>query len=130
MADSYILLGSVAQDRGQLQEAEDWYRRSLAICEDLGNRPGMGPSYMLLGLLAEQRGQPREALQWMVRCVTLFEQFPHPAIDSALPHLARLTAPLGTGALETSWLEVTGSPLPQAVRDYINSSPPAAGQPR
>ena len=64
-----------------------------------------------------------------MRCVTLFEQFPHPATGSAPGHLARLTAQLGIDALETSWRDVTGSPLPQVVRDYINSSPPAAGQP-
>ena len=30
-----------AQDRGRLDEADDWYRKSLAINEELGNRPGM-----------------------------------------------------------------------------------------
>jgi tetratricopeptide (TPR) repeat protein len=129
MAGSYHQLGRVAHMRGRLGEAEEWYRQSLAIYEALGNRPGLATSYRLLGLLAEQRGQPNQALEWTVRCVTLFEQFPHPATGSAPGHLARLTAQLGIDALETSWRDVTGSPLPQVVRDYINSSPPAAGQP-
>ena len=207
MAGSYHQLGMIAQDRGRLEEAEDWYRKSLAIREDLGdrpgtadsyhqlgivaqhqerleeaehwyrtslairrprNRPGMAASYhqlgnaahpawaagggralvpqvpghqrgpresarhgehlWQLGLLAEQRGQPRQALEWMVRCVTLFEQFPHPLTGPGPEHLARLTAQLGIGALEASWREVTGSPLPQAVRDYISSSRPGTGE--
>ena len=128
MAASYHQLGIVAQDRGRLEEAGDWYRKSLAIDEDLGNRPGMANSFGQLGLLAEQRGQPRQALEWMVRCVTLFREFPHPMTGTGPDHLARLTAQLGTDALETCWREVTGSPLPQAVRDYISSSQPRTGE--
>ena len=45
-------LGIVAQDRGRLEEAEDWYRKSLAIYEDLGDRPGMASSYHQLGMVA------------------------------------------------------------------------------
>jgi Tetratricopeptide repeat len=37
----YHQLGMTAQDCGRLDEAEDWYRRSLAINEELGNRPGL-----------------------------------------------------------------------------------------
>jgi tetratricopeptide (TPR) repeat protein len=128
MADSYHNLGNLAQARGRLEDAEDWYRKSLAIREALGDRPGMAGNYGQLGLLAEQRGQPRQALDWMVRCITVSGEFPHPLTGPGPKYLARLTAQLGIGALETSWQEVTGSPLPQAVRDYINSSQPAAGE--
>ena len=58
----------------------------------------------------------------MVRCVTLFAEFPHPLAGPGPEHLARLTAQLGIDAVEASWREVTGSPLPQAVRDYIKPS--------
>jgi hypothetical protein len=57
----------------------------------------------------------------MVRCVTLFDQFPHPATGPGPRHLARLTRQLGTPALEQSWQQATGQPMPQAVRDYITS---------
>ncbi len=126
LADSYHQLGRVAQDRGRLEEAHDWYRQSLAIREDLGNRPGLALSYGQLGLLAEKRGHPRQALEWMVRCVALFPEFPHPLTGPGPDHLARLTAQLGIDALEASWLEITGSALPKAVRDYISSDPSAA----
>jgi hypothetical protein len=37
----------IAQDRGRLDDAEDWYHKALAIKEDLGNGPGMADSYCL-----------------------------------------------------------------------------------
>jgi hypothetical protein len=36
-------------------------------------------------------------------------------------HLARLTKLLGMPALEQSWQQITGHPVPQAVRDYLTS---------
>jgi tetratricopeptide (TPR) repeat protein len=125
MALTYHQLGTVAQDRGRLDQAEDWYRQSLTINEELGNRPGMALSYGQLGLLAEKRGRPSEALTWMVRCVALFDEFPHPATDTGPEHLARLTTRLGIAALEQCWQQVTGSPLPPAVRDYVQRKEPS-----
>ena len=107
--------------RGRLDDADDWYRKSLTIKEDLGNRPGMANSYYQLGLLAEARGRPSEALAWTVRCVALFDEFPHPATGPGPQHLARLTAGLGVDTLERCWQQVTGHPLPQPVRDYIQA---------
>jgi tetratricopeptide (TPR) repeat protein len=57
-------LGDCAQDRGRLDEADDWYRQSLAIEEDLGNRPGMADSYYQLGITAHLRGRLDEAEDW------------------------------------------------------------------
>ena len=45
----YHQLGMTAQDRGRLDEAEDWYRKSLTIKEELGDRPGMAITYHQLG---------------------------------------------------------------------------------
>jgi len=119
IAAGYHQLGLLARDRGQLDEAETWYGESLAIDKDLGNRPGIATGYCQLGLLAEQRGQARQALEWMVRSVTMFDQFPNPSTEPAPQHLARLTTQLGTTTLEQHWLAITGSPLPEAVHDYI-----------
>jgi hypothetical protein len=121
MALTYQQLGMTAQNRVQLDEAEDWYRRSLAIKEELGDRAGMASTYGQLGLLAEDRQQPRQALDWTIRCVSLFGQFPHPATRPGPEHLSRLTKLLGMAALEQSWLEITGQPLPRAVRDHLIS---------
>jgi tetratricopeptide (TPR) repeat protein len=121
MARIYHQLGMAAQDGGRLDEAENWYRKSLTIEEELGNRPSMAMTYGQLGLLAEDRQQSGQALDWMVRCVTLFDQFLHPATGPGPDHLARLTSQLGIPTLEETWRQVTGHPLPQAVRDYVTS---------
>jgi Tetratricopeptide repeat len=71
-----------AQDRGRPDEADDWYRKSLAISEELGNRPYMALTYAQLGLLAEARTQAPLALTWNIRCVTLFDEFPSPLTGS------------------------------------------------
>jgi tetratricopeptide (TPR) repeat protein len=123
IALTYHQLGNVAFMRGRLDEAEQWYRKSLAIEENLGDRPGMASSFGQLGLLAEERGQPRQALEWIIGCVALFDKFPHSAAGPGPEHLARLTAQLGTGILEECWQQVTGGPLPPAVRDYVTARP-------
>jgi tetratricopeptide (TPR) repeat protein len=119
MADTYHQAGMTAQRRGRLDEADDLYRKALIIREELGDLPGLALAYGQFGLLAEARQQPRQALDWTVRCVTSFSQFPHPATGPAPTHLVRLTTLLGIPALEQSWRQVTGSPVPKAVRDYI-----------
>ncbi|MGW3816612.1 tetratricopeptide repeat protein, partial [Streptomyces sp. NPDC005046] len=126
MASGYHQLGIVAQERGRLEEAEDWYRQSLTIKEELNNRPGMASSYGQMGLLAEARQQTGEALVWIVRCVTLFDQFPHPATGPAPDHLKRLTHTLGVATLEQTWQNITGNHLPPAVRHHFLTDPPTA----
>ena len=55
-ADTYYQLGLVAQYRGLMDEAENWYRKSLAIQEELGDKPGMASSYHQLGRVAQTAG--------------------------------------------------------------------------
>jgi Tfp pilus assembly protein PilF len=119
----YHQLGWIAQDRGRLDEAEDWYRQSLAINEELGNRPYMALTYAQLGLLAEARAEAALALVWNVRCVALFDQFPSPLTGTGPSALVRLAHQLGMPALEETWQQVAGRPLPPPVRDYIISHP-------
>jgi hypothetical protein len=109
----------VAQDRGDLAAAEQWYQKSLAIKEALGDRPGLATSYGQLGLLAELRGDVAGALDWTVRCVALFSEFPHPATGPGPRHLVRLTGTLGLPALAASWQRCTGAALPPAVSQAV-----------
>jgi len=53
--------------------------------------------------------------------VTLFDQFPSTLTGTAPAALARLTRQLGLPALEQTWRQLTGQPVPQPVRDYITS---------
>jgi tetratricopeptide (TPR) repeat protein len=127
MAMTYHELGITAQAQGRLDEAEDWYRKALTIEEEVRHRPGMAKTYGQLGLLADERHQQRQALEWLVRCVTLFGEFPHPATEPVPSHLTRLTRRLGLPALEQTWQQVTGQPLPQQIRDYVTSQPNDGG---
>ena len=121
MAATYHQLGTTAQDRGRLDDADGWYKKALAISEELGNRPHTAMTYGQLGLLAEARLEPCEALHWVVRSVAMFDEFPHPASGPGPKHLARLSRQLGISVLQQAWQEVTGSPLPEQVRDYATS---------
>ena len=121
MAGTYHQLGVTAQVQGQLDQAEDWYRKSLAIKEDFGDRPGMANTYGQLGILAEVRDQAAEALAWNIRCVTQYSQFPSPLTKTVPASIAALARHLGMPALENTWQQVTGQPLPEQVRDYVTS---------
>ena len=124
VAISYEHLGMIAEDRQRTDEAEDWYLKSLGTRQGLADKPGMARIYWRLGLVSDQRALPHQALEWMIRSVTVFAEFPHPLTDLGSERLALLTAHLGIAVLEASWLEVTGSQLPQTVRDYVSSRPP------
>jgi len=116
---TYHELGLTARDGGRLDEAEDWYRKSLTIKEQLGYRRGMALTYAQLGQLAEDQTQALLALAWNIRCVALFDQFPSPLTGPGPIALARLTRQLGMPALQAAWQQITGQPVPQAVCDYI-----------
>lgn len=53
--------------------------------------------------------------------MALFDQFPHPSTGPAPHHLVRLTADLGLDTVARTWRQVTGDPLPHAVRTYLQT---------
>ena len=74
LAVAYHQLGIVAQLRGDLDTAEGWYKRSLAIREGLGNRPGMASTYYQLGSVAQLRGHLDTAEGWYRRALAIREK--------------------------------------------------------
>jgi tetratricopeptide (TPR) repeat protein len=74
MAGTYHQLGRAAQDRGRLEEAEDWYRKSLAISEELGDRPGMALTYTQLGNTAYLHRRLEEAEDWCRKSLAISEE--------------------------------------------------------
>jgi tetratricopeptide (TPR) repeat protein len=109
----------VEQGRGHLDQAEDWYRKAIAINEDSGNRPDLSKTYGQMGLLAEERGDTDDALRWTIRSLTQFEEIPHPITEKALEELARMTGQCGVEALRRSWTAATGAGLPTAVQELV-----------
>ena len=69
----YHQLGMTAQDRGRLDEADDWYRKALTIKEELGDRPRMASTYHQLGMTAQDRGRLDEADDWYRKALTINE---------------------------------------------------------
>jgi tetratricopeptide (TPR) repeat protein len=74
LAVGYHQLAMVAQDRGRLDEAADWYARSLAIFDELGDRPRVAASYHQLGILAYLRRRLEEAADWYARAMAIEEE--------------------------------------------------------
>jgi tetratricopeptide (TPR) repeat protein len=63
----------VAQRRGDLAAAEEWYQKSLAIREALGDRPGLAMSYHQLGMVAQHRGGLAAAEEWYQKSLKIKE---------------------------------------------------------
>jgi tetratricopeptide (TPR) repeat protein len=81
IAVAYHQLGITAQARGELDEAEewldeaeDWYHQSLAINEELGDRPAMTLTYHQLGTTAQARGGLDEAEDWYRQSLAIKEE--------------------------------------------------------
>jgi tetratricopeptide (TPR) repeat protein len=51
-----------------------WYRKALALREELDDRAGMAPSYHQLGIMAQERGAYEEALEWYRRSLAIEEE--------------------------------------------------------
>lgn len=67
-------LGSTEFQRGRLDEADDWTRKSLAIREELGDQPGMAASYHQLGATAQRRRRLDEASDWYRKSLVIREE--------------------------------------------------------
>jgi tetratricopeptide (TPR) repeat protein len=122
LTTSYGQLGRLAQKRGDLDAAENWNKKSVEVNEAFGNRPGLAYAYGNLGALAEKRGHKTKALEWAVRCVSLFDEVPHPATGPGPAHLVRLSKELGIPVLEDKWQMITGAPLPDRVRRFVEEN--------
>ena len=95
----YHQLGMTVEGRGQLVEAESWYRKSFTIKEELGDRPGMAVTYHALGNIAIRRGRLDEAEDWYRKAMAIYEEFGN------RPHLATAYYQLGMTAQERGQLE-------------------------
>jgi tetratricopeptide (TPR) repeat protein len=67
-------LGMVAQERRQFEEAERWYRQSLAIKGSFGNEHGQAITLHQLGRIAQERRQFEEAERWYRQSLAITER--------------------------------------------------------
>jgi len=85
-------LGNTAQARGLLDQADNWYRRSLTITEELGNRPGLARIYHQLGITAQARGLLDQADNWYRKSLTITEELGNRPYMAATYHQLGNTA--------------------------------------
>ncbi len=85
----------VAQERGSYDKALGWYRKSLAIFEELGNRAGMASTISQLGVLATKRGAPEDAVPLNLRSLALRLEIGAPEARIDLHWLGRQRQLLG-----------------------------------
>jgi tetratricopeptide (TPR) repeat protein len=71
---AYHQLGMTAQDRGRLDEADDWYQRAIQIREELGLRALLATDYHQLGITAQDRGRLDEAEDWYRQSLAIEEE--------------------------------------------------------
>jgi tetratricopeptide (TPR) repeat protein len=97
-------LGMVAQTRGDYDEAFGWYRKSLEIDEELGNRTGMAGSYHQLGRIAEDHGDYDEALDWYRKSLEITEELGNRAgMATSYHHLGRIAEERGAHDEALGW---------------------------
>jgi hypothetical protein len=63
-----------------------------------------------------------------VRCVSFFDQIPHHATRPGPHNLRQLTRELGISILENTWHQITGVPLPEAVRTFVQIPDPTTNE--
>ena len=78
---SYNKLGDIAKAQGKLSDAEEWYRKGLAIAEELEKETGtveearrdLSISYNNLGNLAKAQGKLSDAEEWYRKSLAIAE---------------------------------------------------------
>ncbi|MES9520389.1 tetratricopeptide repeat protein [Streptomyces capoamus] len=89
-------LGMIAQARGDYRQAEERYRASLSIAEELGDRAGIASSYHQLGMIAQLRGDYRQAEERYRASLSIAEELGDRAgIASSSHQLGRLAQTRG-----------------------------------
>ena len=90
MAATYHELGTLAQARGDLTEAETQYRRSLDISERLGNQQGRSATISQLGFLAAERNEFEQAIGLHGRALAIRARIETPKVGFDAHQLQKL----------------------------------------
>ena len=119
LATTHHQLGMVAQHRGDLDQAEDWYRQSLTIEEQLNNRPGMATSYHQLGIVAQLRGDLDQAEDWYRQSLTIKEQLDNrPGMASSYHQLGMVAQDRGDLDQAEDWYRQS-----LTIKEQLNNRP-------
>lgn len=91
MATTYHQLGMLAQNRGDLAEAEMQFKRTLDIDERMGNQAGMAATISQLGFVAAERNELEQAIGLHGRALVIRVRIgiPEVRIDARQPRELR-----------------------------------------
>jgi tetratricopeptide (TPR) repeat protein len=67
-------LGLLYKDKGEWDKAIEYCRRSLAICEKVGDEYGMAPTLNNLGLVYQAKGEWDKAMEYYQRSLAIWEK--------------------------------------------------------
>jgi len=88
-------LGELAQQRGRLREAEDYYEESLGILRETGSRESQFHNLIHLGEIAQYRSQKAEAEKHFSDALTIAQQVTDPQKKGIVfAHMAELALSL------------------------------------
>ncbi|KOV36702.1 hypothetical protein ADK60_06525 [Streptomyces sp. XY431] len=86
LADCHQRLGGIAVDRGDFGEAEEWFLRSQALLERLGDVDGLAIGHHQLGVIAHRLGRPDDAERRTRQALDLFERLGETGRAAACHH--------------------------------------------
>ncbi|WP_328958622.1 tetratricopeptide repeat protein [Kitasatospora purpeofusca] len=86
LADCHQRLGGIAVDRGDFGAAEEWYLRSQALLERLGDVDGLAIGHHQLGVIAHRLGRPDDAERLIRQALDLFERLRETGRAAACHH--------------------------------------------
>ncbi len=98
-------LRNIAYQRGDYDDALEWYRKSLPIFEALGNRTGMASSLSQMGVLLTETGHPTEAIRLNLKSLALRRDLRLPEVRINLHWLDGQREALGQEAFQTALRE-------------------------
>jgi tetratricopeptide (TPR) repeat protein len=116
----------VAQQRGAYDEALDYYRRSLQIKEELGDRSGMALSFGQMAVLLAKQDRFEAAVPYTLRSLGIHVQLQSPNVQIDLHWLRRQREQLGDERFREILTEHLDADTLAAVWKLLESMPPAS----
>ncbi|MCX5116075.1 CHAT domain-containing protein [Micromonospora sp. NBC_00362] len=115
-------LGRLHLRRHEEEAAEHVVREGLVQAQRL-DRGALAGTYGLLAQIGMSRGDTGQALDDAISGVALFDDFHsvhgRTILDSPATSLITIAKAVGFGALEERWQTVTGTPLPDEIREQL-----------
>jgi tetratricopeptide (TPR) repeat protein len=118
-------LGNVASAHGDFERAGQYYRESLILRRDLGDRQGIWFTVHAVGFLAQQQGDVERATRLLAAAAAMGQQLgvTPPAHDQARydQTVKEVRQSLGEAAFITSWAAGQAMTLERAIDDALDA---------